>query len=93
MKTFIIILLCFVNAYTANAQVTFKCAGIKYTIPEFKEDAVQQYIWEQQFEDLGILQPIQLSKYDIELRCYYDVVSIGRGSAIIIKGNEHKVWA
>ncbi|WP_179414170.1 hypothetical protein HDF19_16495 [Mucilaginibacter sp. E4BP6] len=93
MKTLIITLLCFVSAYTVNAQITFKCADVKYTIPEFKEDAVEKYIWETQFEDLGILQPIQLSKYDIELRCYYDVVSIGRGSAIIIKGDERKIWA
>ncbi len=93
MKTSIITLLCFFSAYTVNAQITFKCAGVNYTIPKFREDAVQKYIWEQQFEDLGMLQPIELSKYDIELRCYYDVVSIGRGSAIIIKGDAREIWA
>jgi len=92
MKTLIITLLCFFSV-SVNAQITFKCAGVNYTIPEFKEDAVQKYIWEQQFEDLGILQPIQLSKYDIELRCYYVVTAPAIGSAIIIKGDAHKIFA
>jgi hypothetical protein len=93
MKTLIITLLCFISSYTVSAQVTFKCASVKYTIPEFREDTVKKNFFEKKFEDLGILQPIQLSKYDIELRCYYDVLSISSGSAIIIKGDENRIFA
>ena len=93
MKTLIISFLCFIGICTANAQLTFNCAGKKYTIPEFKEHTSEKNIWEEEFETLGILQPVELSKFDIELRCYYDVVAPSFGSAIIIKGDTNKIFA
>ena len=92
MKNKLLFVLFFFSFYTTNAQVTFTCAAKNYTIPEFKDDSLEKNIWEQQFEKLGILRSIRSSNWDVELRCYYDLPSLS-GSAIVVKGNENKIFA
>jgi hypothetical protein len=75
------------------AQVAFNCDGKSYSIPYFRQDSTGRSTAELTFEKLNILSSIKNSASDIELRGYYNVVSLSSGSVIVIKGNSKRLTA
>lgn len=89
----VILLLTALSSATVFSQVKFVCAGKNFVIPAFRIDSIKNSFVINQFEKLKILDPIRNSKFEIELRGYYQVSTPSAGSVIIIKGNHNKLFA
>src|ERR1700679_2861260 len=94
MKTkSLVIIISLFSKTLAQAQISINCSGKQFYIPSFRKDSTKKDFIEKKFEESNFLQSVEKSKYDIEIRAYFVVVSINMASFITVKGNDKELVA
>jgi hypothetical protein len=85
----ILVLLTLIN-FSASSQIKIEVAGKKYVVPAFKDDTVGRPGY---LRDISIPEPIEQSKYDIEIRFYTSAMMISFVNTWVIKGTRDSLFA